>query len=45
MLINYHCKNVSHKNMRSPMESRGEILSGGYEAWERYRDQIVGDGR
>jgi hypothetical protein len=23
----------------------GEILSGGYEAWERYRDQIAGEGR
>jgi hypothetical protein len=26
-------------------EELGAILSGGYDAWERYRDQIVGDGR
>ena len=28
----------------SPVES-GATLSGGYEAWQRYRDQIVGEGR
>jgi hypothetical protein len=26
-------------------EELGAILSGGYEAWEKYRDQIVGEGR
>ncbi len=26
-------------------EELGAILSGGYEAWRSYRDQIVGDGR
>jgi hypothetical protein len=25
-------------------EELGAILSGGYEAWERYRDRIVGAG-
>lgn len=29
---------------RSP-EELGAVLSGGYEAWERYRDRVVGDGR
>jgi hypothetical protein len=26
-------------------EELGAILSGGYDAWERYRDQVVGEGR
>jgi hypothetical protein len=25
-------------------EELGAILSGGYEAWKRYRDQVVGEG-
>jgi hypothetical protein len=28
----------------SPQEL-GAVLSGGYDAWKRYRDQVVGDGR